>query len=678
MIRILLLLLCVSPMSLVTADEPHSGLDRDGFDRNIRPQDDLFLHVNGRWLMSTDIPADKSNYGSFTKLDDEARQNIRLIIEEAVEKSATLSDPVTRKVGDFYRSYMDEQTIEARGISPLNEALGTIDQLDSAEDVVGFFAEAGIYGVGGPIGFYIGVDDRDSSRYVTHLIQSGLTLPDRDYYLSDREDHAAARAALGVYINRLFELADLTVADDAADRIIALEKSLAEIQWSRTELRNAEKRYNLFKVADLPTISASLPWKAFLEKSGVPDIQDVNVVTPSYFEKLMDAGHSAGLETWQLYAKFRVLDAAAEYLPRGFVDASFELHDRAISGVPEQKPRWKRAVDATSGAGAGDFGVLGEPLGQLYVRRHFPPESRRRMQELVGNLMAAYEASLQDLPWMTQKTREQALDKLHKITPKIGYPDEWRDYSGLEIKADDLLGNIARSRYFEHFYQVNRLNEAVNRAEWGMTPQTVNAYYNPSLNEIVFPAAILQPPFFDATADDAVNYGGIGAVIGHEISHGFDDEGSKYDGDGNLKNWWTDEDRKAFEELTTRLIAQFEQYEPLPGQKLNGKLTLGENIADLSGMSIALKAYMISLGDFGGRKLDGYTPAQRYFLGWSQIWRRKYRDDEMARRILIDPHSPSAYRANGPVINLDAFHEAFGVKPGDKLWKPPAERIRIW
>jgi len=300
------------------------------------------------------------------------------------------------------------------------------------------------------------------------------------------------------------------------------------------------------------------------------------------------------------------------------------------------------------------------------------------MQELVNNLMQAYESSLQDLPWMTQATRAKALEKLSKITPKIGYPDQWRDFSELEIRAGDLLGNIARSRRFEHFYQVNRLNDAVNRDEWGMTPQTVNAYYNPSLNEIVFPAAILQPPFFDATADDAVNYGGIGAVIGHEISHGFDDEGSKYDGDGNLKNWWTEEDRKSFEELTSRLIAQFAAYEPLPGQKLNGKLTLGENIADLSGMSIALKAYLISLGDKGGKDLDGYTPTQRYFLGWSQIWRRKYRDDEMARRLLIDPHSPSAYRANGPVTNLDAFHTAFGVKPGDKLWKPPAERIRIW
>lgn len=673
-----LLALLVGCCLPVLADEPYSGLDIDNFDRTVRPQDDLFLHVNGRWLLSTEIPADKSNYGSFTQLDDEARENIRLIIEEAVEQSATSNDPITQKVGDFYRSYMDEETISTRGIKPLAGMLETARQMQSAEDVLRFFATAGITGVGGPVGFFIGVDDRNSSRYVVHLIQSGLTLPDRDYYLSDREDHAAAREALKIYIDRLFELAGIAAPEEAAEMIIKLERSLAEIQWSRTEMRNAEKRYNLYAVEDLPKLSARLPWNVFLEASGVPDVAEVNVVTPSYFERLMEVGENAGLETWILYAQYRVLDSAAEYLPKEFADASFELHDRAISGVPEQKPRWKRAVDATSGAGAGDFGVLGEPLGQLYVRRHFPPESRRRMQELVNNLMQAYESSLQDLPWMTQATRAKALEKISKITTKIGYPDQWRDFSELEIHAGDLLGNIARSRRFEHFYQVNRLNDAVNRDEWGMTPQTVNAYYNPSLNEIVFPAAILQPPFFDATADDAVNYGGIGAVIGHEISHGFDDEGSKYDGDGNLKNWWTEEDRKSFEELTSRLIAQFAAYEPLPGQKLNGKLTLGENIADLSGMSIALKAYMISLGDKGGKDLDGYTPTQRYFLGWSQIWRRKYRDDEMARRLLIDPHSPSAYRANGPVTNLDAFHTAFGVKPGDKLWKPPAERIRIW
>ncbi|MFM8723699.1 MAG: M13 family metallopeptidase, partial [Planctomycetaceae bacterium] len=480
------------------------------------------------------------------------------------------------------------------------------------------------------------------------------------------------------YITKLFELAEISDGAAAAEQIIQLETSLAEIQWSRTELRDAEKRYNLMTAEKLAATAPAIPWNVFLEVSGVPGVKDINVVTPSYFENLSSVATAAGLDAWKAYARFHLLDAAAPYLPKPFVDAHFELHDKAVSGIPQQKPRWKKAVDATSGAGAGDFGVLGEPLGQLYVRRHFPPESRKRMIELVGNLMKTYEQSIHQLKWMTPETKQKALEKLGKITTKIGYPDVWRDFSELQIAADDLIGNIMRSRRFEHFRQVNRLNAPVDRNEWGMTPQTVNAYYNPSLNEIVFPAAILQPPFFDASADNAVNYGGIGAVIGHEISHGFDDEGSKYDGDGNLRNWWTETDRKSFEELTGKLVAQYESYEPLPGRKLNGKLTLGENIADLSGMAIAYKAYMLSLGASGGKTLDGYTPGQRFFLGWSQIWRRKYRDDEMVRRLLTDPHSPSAFRANGPVANLDAFYEAFGVKPGDRLYKPPAERIQIW
>jgi predicted metalloendopeptidase len=662
-------------LNTAMADEPHSGLDPDGFDKTVRPQDDLFLHVNGRWLMSTEIPADKSNYGSFTRLDDEARENIRTIIEEAVKNP---SDEISRKVGDFYKSYMNEELITARGISPIADSLSRVDSLGSPEDVARFFGTVGIYGVPGPVGFYVSVDDRNSTRYLTHVIQSGLTLPDRDYYLEDRADYKAAREALKKYIARLFELAEIPDATVAADQILAIETRLAEIQWSRTELRDAEKRYNLMTTEKLKQLTPSIPWDIFLDASGAVGVTEVNVVTPSYFEKLDSVARELGLDAWKTYARFRILDSAAQYLPKPFVDAHFELHEKTLSGVPEQKPRWKKAVDATSGAGAGDFGVLGEPLGQLYVRRFFPPENRRRMDLLVQNLMKTYEKSIHELTWMTPTTKQKALEKLSKITTKIGYPDQWRDYSELRIDAADLIGNILRSRRFEHFRQVNRLNQPVDRKEWGMTPQTVNAYYNPSLNEIVFPAAILQPPFFDVSADDAVNYGGIGAVIGHEISHGFDDEGSKYDGDGNLTNWWTEADRKAFEGLTSRLVAQYEGYEPLPDRKLNGKLTLGENIADLSGMAIAYKAYMLSLGDNKGKTLDGYTPAQRFFLGWSQIWRRKYRDDEMARRLLIDPHSPSAFRANGPVTNLDAFYEAFNIQPTDKLYKAPGERIQIW
>lgn len=670
------LVLCVLLLQGITvAADRHSGIDPDGFDTAVRPQDDLFLHVNGRWLLSTEIPADKSNYGSFTALDDAARENIRAIIEEATKNP---TDEVATKVGDFYRSYMNEELIEQKGIAPLKEKLAEIDGLKTTDEMIAWFGRSGVSGIGGPIGFFIGTDDKNSSRYLAAIVQSGTTLPDRDYYLEADENYEKARKALGVYIAKLFELSKLPHHDKAAENILKLETALAKVQWSRTELRDAEKRYNLYEVAKLSELSAKLPWKAFFEASGVADLKEVNVITPGYFQGLEIIVAETSVDVWKQYARFRLLDSAAEYLPKAFVDAHFELHDKTIAGVPEQKPRYKRAVDATSGAGAGDFGVLGEALGQLYVKKHFPAESRRRMDELVGNLMKTYEKSIHNLKWMTDATKVKALEKLGKITTKIGYPDEWRDYSKLEISADDLLGNMLRSSTAEHFRQIDRLYKPVDRKEWGMTPQTVNAYYNPGMNEIVFPAAILQPPFFDAEADDAANYGGIGAVIGHEISHGFDDEGSKYDGDGNLTDWWTEEDRKAFDALTSRLVAQYEGYEPLPGRKLNGKLTLGENIADLSGMAIAYKAYRLSLGNSEGKVIDGHTASQRFFLGWSQIWRRKYREDELVRRLVTDPHSPSTYRANGPVSNLDEFYEAFGVKPGDKLFKPKEERIQIW
>jgi predicted metalloendopeptidase len=659
----------------LSADERPSGIDFDGLDKTVRAQDDLFMHVNGRWLLATDIPADKSNYGSFTALADAARENVRAIIEESATKPA---DDIGRKIGDFYQSYMNEALIHKKGIDPLRAQLEEIDALASTEAVVSYFGRAAQLGIASPAGFTIRVDDKNSSRYLASVIQSGLTLPDRDYYVDDKESFRNARRSLASYVVRLYELAQLPGGAEAAESILKLETSLAAVHWSKTELRDAEKRYNLYRVDELGKLSGKFPWKPFFAACGAPQLEEVNVVTPSYFQGLVGIIEKTGLDVWKEYLRFRLLDAAAPFLPKEFVDAHFELHERVVSGVPEQKPRWQRAVDATSGAGAGDFGVLGEALGQLYVKKHFPAESRRRMDELVGNLLKTYETNIHGLAWMTDATKQKALEKLSRITTKIGYPDKWRDYSTLEIRADDLWGNVGRSAALERQRLLRRLNQPVDRREWGMTPQTVNAYYNPSLNEIVFPAAILQPPFFDAKVDDAVNYGGIGAVIGHEISHGFDDQGSRYDAEGNLSNWWTDDDRKAFEALTGRLVAQFDSYEPLPGHKLNGKLTLGENIADLSGMAIAYKAYRLSLGKGEGPVIDGYSSSQRFFLGWAQIWRRKYRDDELARRLVVDPHSPSLYRANGPIKNLDAFYEAFDVKPGDKMFKPKDERIQIW
>ncbi len=669
-------LLVLASLTVTCAgDDRPSGIDLGSLDRQVRPQDDLFRHVNGRWLLSTEIPADKSNYGAFTALADAARENVRALIEESARQP---TDEIARKIGDFYQSYMNEDLINKKGIEPLRSELAVIDGLASTDDLVAYFGRVVPLGIASPAGFSIGVDDKNSSRYLAAVQQQGLTLPDRDYYLEDKDAYRNARQALAAYITRLFELAHLPGGTEAAESILKLERSLAEVHWSRTELRDAEKRYNLYRVAELDKLTGNFPWKKFFAACGAPDLAEVNVSTPSYFQSLPKIVAETSVDAWKQYLRFRLLDAAAPGLPKDFVDAHFELHERAVSGVPQQKPRWQRAVDATSGAGAGDFGVLGEALGQLYVKKHFPAESRRRMDELVGNLLKTYDTSIRGLAWMTDATKQKALEKLKRITTKIGYPDEWRDYSSLEIKADDLLGNMRRAAGFEHQRQLSRLHKPVDRREWGMTPQTVNAYYNPSLNEIVFPAAILQPPFFDAQSDDAVNYGGIGAVIGHEISHGFDDEGSRYDAAGNLSNWWTEDDRKAFEALTRRLVAQYEEYEPLPGRKLNGKLTLGENIADLSGMAIAYKAYRLSLGEGEGPVIDGYTASQRFFLGWAQIWRRKYRDDELARRLVVDPHSPSLYRSNGPARNLDAFHEAFQVKPGDKMFKPKEERIQIW
>lgn len=667
------LLLSASICPFAVAQTRDSGIDPDGFDKTVRAQDDLFLHVNGRWLQRTEIPADKSNYGSFNKLIDEAQLNIRAIIEE-VAKNPT--DGNGRKVGNLFNSYMNEEQVERLGLTPLRSEVSKIHAITDKVQVLKRFGWSEIIGVGSPIGFFVDQDDKDSTRYLAGVIQSGTTLPDRDYYLDAK--HENARGALKRYIETLFRLSDQPDGTEAAEAVLKLETKLAEVQWSRTDLRDAEKRYNKFTVGKLSELTPKLAWAAYFQSVDAAELKELNVATPSYFQGLEKILDETPLETWKWYLHFRLIDAYASVLPKEFVFAHFKLHGQVLGGIPEQQPRWKQAVDTVAGGGSNRMGVLGEAVGQLYVAKHFKPQARERMDQLVGNLLKAFEQSIHDLNWMTDATKKQALVKLSKITPKIGYPVKWRDYSQLEIRADDLVGNMTRSAGFEHQRTLEKLGKPVDRAEWHMTPQTVNAYYNPGLNEIVFPAAILQPPFFDAEADDAVNYGGIGAVIGHEISHAFDDQGSKYDGDGNLKNWWTEADQAAFEKLTSRLVAQYEGYEALPSKKVNGQLTLGENIADLSGMAIAFKAYRISLGGKDGPVLDGYTSSQRFFLGWGQIWRRKYRDAELVKRLVTDPHSPSHFRGNGPVTNLDAFYEAFNLKPGDKLFKPKEERIQIW
>ena len=494
--------------------------------------------------------------------------------------------------------------------------------------------------------------------------------------MKEEEKYVSARKKLAEYITRLFELSDMSDGEQAAAVILALETKLAEAHWTRTDLRDANRRYNKFQMVDLVEKMPGIDWETFLDAAEVGHVQEVNVATPSYFESLETILEQTPVEVWRKYLRFQILNAFASGLPKAFVDAKFELYGKELSGTLQLKPRWKRAVSAL--AGGRGFGVLGDAIGRLYVKKHYPPEAHARMEELVDNLMQSYQQSIDDLTWMTPVTKAKALEKLAKITTKIGYTKKWRDYSKLEIKPNELIGNLMRSERVEYQRSIDKLGGPVDREEWHMTPHTVNAYYNPSMNEIVFPAAILQPPFFNVAADDAVNYGSIGAVIGHEISHAFDDQGSKFDGDGNLNNWWTDEDREAFAKLTSKLVDQFEQYSPLEGKHVNGRLTLGENIADLSGMSIAYKAYLLSLAGREPVVLDDWTGAQRFFLGWAQSWRRKYRDAEMVNRLLTDPHSPSEFRAFGPCTNFDPFYEAFELKPGDKHYREPQERIRIW
>lgn len=657
--------------------EPQAGIDRQAFDTTVRAQDDLFLHTNGAWLKHTPIPADKSNYGTFVALTDLAQANLRARIEEAAAEGAAGSE--ARKVGDFYASYLDAQRLAERGWQPLAAEWARIEQLQTPDELMRHWALLRQLGVRTPCGFFIDQDDRNSTVYLAAVVQSGTTLPDREYYLQlEDEKYRVAREALAAYIVRLWELVERPNGRAVAESILALETELARVQWARTELRNAEKRYNKFAVSELSTRAGNLPWSLFLAAAGAGEVQHVNVLTPSYFVGLERILRDTPLETWRDYLRYHLLDAYAPFLSRDFEEAHFELHEKVLAGVPQQKPRWQRAVEATAGAGAGDFGVLGDAVGKLYVERHFPPEAKAQMDRLVQNLLAAFGDRIDELTWMTPATKQRAREKLTKITTKIGYTTKWRDYHELHIERDDLAGNMQRSARHEYQRMLAKLAQAVDRDEWGMTPQTVNAYYNPGLNEIVFPAAILQPPIFDPTADPAVNYGAIGAVIGHEISHAFDDQGSKFDGDGNLNNWWTDADRAAFQKLTQRLITQFANYEALPGKRLNGELTLGENIADLSGLAIAHQAYRLSLQGQPAPVIDGWTGDQRFFLGWSQLWRRKYRDAELLRRLLTDPHSPSRFRANGPVTNIDAFYEAFNVQPGDQLYRPIEARIRIW
>ena len=650
-----------------------SGLDLDGFDRSVRPQDDLYRFAGGTWLAKTDIPADRSNYGTFSKLEDDALATLRELVESAAADPKRTAGSDAQKLGDFFNAFMDTKAIEARGITPLAPEFARIAALGKAEDVFVYFGRAQRIGIGSPVNAYVGQDRKQSTRYLAGLSQGGLTMPDREYYLAEDARNAKARADFAAYAEKLLALSGSADAAAAAGRIVALETAIAKLHWTRVENRDPVKTYNRMALDMAATTMPLFDWRNFVDGLGpeAAAISEFDIRQPTYVKQLGELVRATPVTTWREYFRFRVLDANAAFLPQAYDTARFEFRERALRGVQEQQPRWRRALNLIDRS-------IGEIAGRAYVEKSFPPEARVRIRELVANLRAAFAQSIDELEWMGPETKAEAKRKLEAFAVKVGYPEKWRDYSSLEVRADDLLGNLQRVNEFEFQRQMNRLGKPVDRTEWGMTPQTVNAYYSPPMNEIVFPAAILRPPFFDPSADDAVNYGGIGGVIGHEISHGFDDSGRRYDGTGNLRDWWTFDDNVRFRERAGRLAAQYNGYKPIDGRSINGDLTMGENIGDLSGLAVAYRAYMISLGGKSAPVIDGFTGPQRFFLGWAQIWRRKYRDDELRVRLVTDSHSPSEYRCNGVVTNMTEFYEAFGVKPGDRLYREPAERVKIW
>ncbi len=646
------------------------GVDLAQMDHAVRPGDDFYRHVNGRWLDTFEIPADRTNYGVFTALAETAEEQVRAIIEEAARMDSPRGTPA-QQVGDLYNSWMDEERVEALGLAPIAADLERLAGLPDKESVARVMGDTSLTS-NAIVGGYVDVDARQTDRYILYLTQSGLGLPNRDYYLDEGERFTALRAAYAAYIARMFDLAGIDGGADKARAIMALETRMAEVHWDPAKRRDRDLTYNLIGADELESYAPGFPWAALLEESGLSDQSQFVLRENDAVQALARIFDQTPLQTWRDYLTFHFLDRHAAYLPRAFDEANFDFFSRTLSGQPEQRERWRRGVALIDR-------TLGEAVGRIYVEQHFPPEAKAQMQDLVENLRTAFHRRLDEgVEWMGPQTREEARAKLAAFTPKIGYPENWETYDGLDIRPGDLIGNARRAGEWSWRDQLEKLGGPIDRDEWYMTPQTVNAYYNPQLNEIVFPAAILQPPFFDPAADPAVNYGAIGAVIGHEMGHGFDDQGRKSDGTGMLRDWWTPEDAARFDDLAAQLGAQYAQYEPLPGHRLNPALGMGENIGDLGGLTLAYEAYRLSLGGEEAPVIDGYTGDQRFFMSWAQIWRRLYREEELINRIRTGPHSPSEFRANGVVRNMDPWYAAFDVQPGDALYLPPEDRVTIW
>ena len=671
-LRVLTVALVVSA-AVVAAQRPalRSGVDAANFDKSVRPQDDLFRHVNGAWLAKTEIPADRPTYGTFVQLDEKAEADLYALIEELAGTPNKKPGSTAQQVGDLYTSFTNEKRIDSIGAAALRPQLAEIDRLRNTAEFAALTGELSVIGLPGPVGGFIEADAGDPTRVALYLRQGGTQLPDRDYYLKDDPKFADIRGKYQQYLEKIFMLAGRPSAAADAKAVFDLETELAKIQWTQVESRDAVKTYNKYPVSKIVAEMPGFDWAAWAKPQGIEKATEWVIGQPSFFKGFAAMVPKVSLDTWKAWLAAQLITMHAGYVGTAFDAARFEFFGKTLSGQEVQRPRWKRGVQLVNGS-------VGEALGQLYVAKHFPAASKARMERMIANLIEAYRQSITELDWMTADTRKEALAKLAKFSPKIAYPDRWRDYSGLQVKPDDIVGNVERSNRLETEYQVSKLGKPVDRGEWLMSPQTVNAYYNPVKNEIVFPAAILQPPFFDVTADDAANYGSIGAVIGHEIGHGFDDQGRRYDGDGKLRDWWTPADEAEFQKRAKLLIEQFNGYSPLPGMNVNGELTLGENIGDLGGLSIAYRAWNISLGGKPAPVIDGLTGDQRFFMGWAQAWRAKARDAYLQRQVLADPHAWAEFRANGPLGNIPGFYDAFGVKPGDRLYREPEKRVKIW
>ena len=657
-----------APTSLESPHYGTWGFDLTGRDPSAKPGDDFFRFANGAWADRTEIPSDRTRFGNFDALAILSEARVNAIIEDTA--AGKVQDKDAQKIGDAYKSFMDEATIEKLDAKPLAPELAAVKAVKTHKDMAALMGKGQTQNYAAVLGIGIITDAKSPQKYAVAVGGGGLGLPDRDYYLDPK--FADKKAAYQAYVTQMLTMIGWADPAGAAKAIVDYETKLAEASWTRAERRNRDKTYNPMSRAELVAYTPGFDWDAYLANAELPtEVDRFILTTNTAFPKFAKAYAETPIETLKAWQAFKLADGAAPMLSKRFVDANFEFRSKTLAGQPEQRPRWKRGVAFTNG-------MVGESVGRIYVARYFPPESKAKMITLVGDIRSALKTRIEGLPWMSPETKVKALDKLSKFTVKIGYPDEWRDYSALEIKADDLYGNATRAGAYEWRRDVSRLFEPVDKKEWGMTPQTVNAYYNSVNNEIVFPAAILQAPFFDPTADDAINYGGIGGVIGHEISHGFDDQGRKSNGDGVLTDWWTAEDAEKFKVQADRLGAQYSAFEPLPGAKVQGALTMGENIGDLGGLSLGYDAYLVSLHGKPAPVLDGITGQQRVFYGWAQVWRAKIRDEALRQQVVTDPHSPAYYRVNGTIRNIDAWYDAFGVKEGDKLYVKPEDRVRIW